>query len=169
MKSSEILLSSELEKEIAQKNTLLKCLCVAYTCALDYFDEENYDAFLEKLEAQQNLLEQIDGIDHEIARMAENGGEYKGQGLEILDFAKRYKGQSGLPAVLKNVAEGLAQSERLINNCRALNKKLIYRANELKTETNQKLLALKNKKLAKTGYEKKIVQKAGLIIDYKNN
>ncbi|HBL83403.1 MAG: hypothetical protein A2Y17_04420 [Clostridiales bacterium GWF2_38_85] len=166
MKNSEILLVKELEKSIEQKISLLKCLNTAYSCSLDLLDNKSYDAFLEKLDVQQKLLNEIDNIDSQITVTADKYESYKN---EILAFINGYKGDSNLPVMLQKFIEDITTSRKLLKSCKVLNEKLTYRINEVQNEIKQNMLTFKNRRLIKTGYSNVNTVKTGLVIDYKNN
>jgi len=159
--NSQFLLVEELEKSVSQEIILLKCLNVMYTCALDFFDKESYDEFLEKLEQQQIIENSLDGVEFQITDLA---AKYNDKNV-INALLNGSIEVSTCPLCLKKLAEDVLVTHKLLKNCKALNEKLTYRTKDVQDEMKQKMVSSKNRKLIKAGYGSYNQSKVGLIID----
>lgn len=166
MTNNEKILIEELEKEIRNKNELLKCLNTVYTGALEFIEKQDYDGFLAMLDDQQSLIAKIDESECNISLIV---SKFESDRRELLDFLLNDKDTNDVSVALKSVAHANSVSKKLLKNSKTLNEKLIYKVKEVQNGLRNNLIELKNHKLIRSAYSHNNQPKTGLIIDYKNN
>lgn len=166
MNTSEYLLAGKLKEKTEEKNALLQCLIVSYTGALSFIEKRDYDAFMQSLENQHQILSDIDDCQGQISSISKQLEEEKNK---ILALKLPKDENDDLSKTLKSIAKLDIVSQSLLGNSKVLNEKLTYQIKEITKEIKQSLAASKNRKKLKSAYGKNNVSKAGLIMDYKNN
>jgi hypothetical protein len=166
MNINDIIIARELVEAIGHKNKLLKCLNTSYTSALEFIKSENYGALLNSLDEQNILLAEINDSDSKIPVAPNDYEKYRDKVISCLSSCKV---DNELQPVLIKVAAEITIYKKLLRNSKFLNEKLTYQVREAKIKAEQDILALKNRKLIKSGYNTYHSPKAGLVIDYKNN
>jgi hypothetical protein len=156
----------ELSEEINRKNELLKRLIASYTKAIGFIENRNYDSINSELDIQSKIITEIDGYDTKSSSIS---WDYASLKKKAAEYFSKYRAADEIYPILNKTAADVETYGRLLKNCGVLCEKLTYLINEVKTESEQFILAQKRRRKIDYGYNNSYTHKAGAIIDYKSN
>lgn len=158
--TSNDLLIKELEDLYTQKNMLLKSLVIIYTSAMELFENEDYDALVNKLDEVQVLEETMILTGKQIIKTTSQLEKNK----ELFLILSGNENKALIAPCYKKLSAIVQLSKKTMKNCQVLNAKLTYCLKNAEFQLQKNILTAKNRKIIKVGYDAHIPAKSGLNI-----